>query len=114
MTQKIMIVDDDPAMVEYLEEFFQDNGYETATAFHGLEALDKVEAIRPDLITLDMEMPRKGGTLFYAGIRRNEKLRDTPVIVISGVHPRLSKNVPVLSKPVQGEELLAQVKAFLN
>ncbi|QJB56804.1 response regulator [Pseudodesulfovibrio sp. zrk46] len=117
MSKKILIIDDDPAIVEFLEEFFQDNDFETVTAFNGTEGLEKVKAETPDLITLDMDMPEKGGTLFYAGLRKEESLRDTPVIVISGVGPRppaLSKDVPVLTKPVEHADLLKEVQAILG
>lgn len=117
MTKKILIIDDDPAIVEFLEEFFQDNGYATVAAFNGVEGLEKARAEQPALITLDMDMPEKGGTLFYAGLRKDEGLRDTPVIVISGVGPRppaLHKDVPILSKPVDHAALLAQVEAILK
>lgn len=114
MNRKILIVEDDPAIVEFLEDFFQDNGYETATALDGVEGLEKLAAEKPDLITLDMEMPRKGGTLFYAGLRRRKTTRDIPVIVISGVRPRLAKGVPVLDKPIAKDVLLSQVRTFLN
>lgn len=117
MTKKILIIDDDPAIVEFLEEFFQDNEFETVVAYNGVEGLEKVKAETPDLITLDMDMPEKGGTLFYAGLRKDEGLKDTPVIVISGVGPRppaLSKDVPVLTKPVENDELLKQVQSILG
>ena len=117
MTKRILIIDDDPAMVDFLEEFFQDNDYETAVAFNGHEGLEKAKAEKPDLVTLDMDMPKKGGTLFYAGLRRNPTLKDVPVIVISGVGPRppsLTKDVPVLTKPVSNDLLLEQVRALLG
>lgn len=116
MSKKILIIDDDPAIVEFLEEFFQDNDFTTVTAFNGVEGLDKLKAEKPDLVTLDMDMPEKGGTLFYAGLRKDEALKETPVIVISGVGPRppaLSKNVPVLTKPVENDALLATVREAL-
>lgn len=117
MPKKILIIDDDPAIVEFLEEFFQDNEYETVVAYNGVEGLEKVKAESPDLITLDMDMPEKGGTMFYAGLRKDEGLRATPVIVVSGVGPRppaLHKDVPVLSKPVAHDELLKQVQTILG
>lgn len=116
MSKKILIIDDDPAIVEFLEEFFQDNEYETVAAYNGVEGLEKVKAETPDLITLDMDMPEKGGTLFYAGLRKDEALKNTPVIVISGVGPRppaLHKDVPVLSKPVDNDALLEKVREAL-
>lgn len=117
MPKKILIIDDDPAIVEFLEDLFQDNEFETVTAFNGVDGLAKADAEKPDLITLDMDMPEKGGTLFYAGLRKNEALREIPVIVISGVGPRppaLTRNVPVLTKPVANDELLTTVRELMG
>jgi DNA-binding response OmpR family regulator len=116
MAKKILIVDDDPAVVQFLEDIFQDNGYATVSAFNGAQGLEKVAAEKPDLITLDMDMPEKGGTLFYSGLRKLENLKDTPVIVISGVGPRppvIKKDIPTLQKPVAPAELLALVEQQL-
>ena len=117
MSKKILIVDDDPAVVEFLDEVFTDNGFATEKAYNGAEALEKIAAFAPNLITLDMDMPEKAGTMFYIGLRKNEALKDTPIIVISGVGPRppaLSKDIPVLQKPVAPAELLALVDKLLK
>lgn len=117
MTKKILIIDDDPEILDFLSELFQDNGYETSTAANGVEGLKKVSAERPDLITLDMDMPEKGGTNFYAGLRKDESVRDIPVIVVSGVGPRppvLKKDIPTISKPIDKEKLLQMVADALK
>lgn len=117
MAKKILIVDDDPEILVYLKELFQDNGFVTVTASNGVEGLEKVRSERPDLITLDMDMPEKGGTLFYAGMRQDEAVRETPVIVVSGVGPRppaLKKGVPVISKPIDNAKLMQLVEEFLQ
>ena len=112
MAKKILIVDDDPEILDYLSELLQDNGYETATAINGVDGLDKVRAVQPDLITLDMDMPEKGGTNFYAGLRKDQAIKNIPVIVVSGVGPRppvLTKDVPTISKPIDNAKLLQLV-----
>lgn len=117
MQKKILIVDDDPAVVDFLNEIFTDNGFATEKAYNGAMALEKIAAFTPDLITLDMDMPEKAGTMFYIGLRKNEALKDTPIIVISGVGPRppaLTKDIPVLQKPVEPAALLALVEKMLN
>jgi len=117
MAKKILIIDDDPAIVEFLEDFLQDNDFTTVTAFNGVEGLEKVKAETPDLITLDMDMPEKGGTLFYAGLRKDAGLKDTPVVVVSGVGPRppaLGKDVPVITKPIDADELLKNIGTLLG
>jgi CheY-like chemotaxis protein len=116
MSRKILIVDDDPAVVDFLNEVFTDNGYATEKAYNGVEGLEKAKAFRPDLITLDIDMPEKAGVMFFIGLRKDEVLKDTPVIVVSGVGPRppaLSRNIPVLQKPVDPAALLALVEKTL-
>ncbi|PKN06738.1 MAG: response regulator [Deltaproteobacteria bacterium HGW-Deltaproteobacteria-8] len=109
MSKKILIVDDDPAVVDFLDEVLTDNGFLTAKAYNGAEGLTQAKAFLPDLITLDMDMPEKAGTMFYIGLRKDEALKGTPIIVISGVGPRpaaLSKDIPTLTKPVEPAVLL--------
>ena len=57
MPKKILIIDDDPIVVKYLEAVFSDNGYETCNASSTMEGLDVVKKEKPDLITLDLQMP---------------------------------------------------------
>ena len=74
MKKKILIVDDEPDIVSYLEMVLQDQGYETSTAGNGNEALEAVRADRPDLVTLDITMPEASGTRFYKEIRTDPEL----------------------------------------
>ena len=66
--KKILIIDDDPVIVKYLEKLFNDNGYDTIIAHDGLEADTIVEDVIPDLITLDIEMPKEWGPRFSANL----------------------------------------------
>lgn len=112
MTKKILIIDDDPDIVSYLDATFKAAGYATAVAYHGEEALQKVKTEKPDLITLDMEMPVKGGTMFFVGLRKEKETKEIPVIVISGIGPRpptLKADIPTVSKPIDRELLLKLV-----
>ena len=84
MAKKIMVIDDDPTIVKYLKTLFEDNGYETSVAYDGLEAEKKVKEIKPDLITLDLEMPKEWGPRFYRKMIKDDALKDIPVIVLSG------------------------------
>ena len=109
MPKKICIIDDDPHIVSYLEELFADNGYTTCSAADGSGALDIVRAERPDLITLDLEMPEEWGPRFYRQLIREEPLRHIPVIVISGLTGNqyaIQKAVASLTKPFDRDELL--------
>ena len=61
MAKKILIIDDDPVIVKYLEAVFSDNGYETCSAGSTSEGLEVVRKEKPDLITLDIQMPDLDG-----------------------------------------------------
>ena len=113
MTKKILVVDDDPAIVKYLVTIFNDNGYETCTASDGAEAFEVLQKKTPDLITLDLEMPKEWGPKFFRRISKKEHLKDIPVIVISGLasrHLSINKAVTWLSKPFDPEQLIEIVK----
>lgn len=85
MAKKILIVDDEPDIVSYLEMVLQDQGYETSTAGNGNEALEAVRASRPDLVTLDITMPEASGTRFYKELRTDPDLATIPVFIVTAV-----------------------------
>lgn len=113
MAKKIMVVDDDPNVVYYLVGLFHDNGYETCAAHNAPEAFDILQKEKPDLITLDIDMPEVTGPQFYRKFTKMDDLKDIPVIVISGLakpHLAVKKAVAVVEKPFDREQLLKIVK----
>ncbi len=113
MAKRIMIVEDDRSISEYLKTLFNDNGYEAYIASNGVEAFEMVKAEIPDLITLDFEMPESWGNVLYRKMQKIKKLRNIPIIIISGVDaefPQLEKAVASLRKPFDREELLRIVR----
>ncbi len=113
MSKKIMIVDDDPAIVTYLETFFEDNGYDTCAASDGTEATKMIKQEKPDLITLDLDMPKEWGPRFYRKYTKDPELKKIPVIVISGLSANqyaIKNALATLSKPFDRDELLKIVK----
>jgi CheY-like chemotaxis protein len=83
--KRILIVDDEPDVVSYLEMLLRDHGYETRSAANGQEALDLVRRERPDLITLDVSMPEASGTRFYREIKADPALAGIPVVIVTAV-----------------------------
>ncbi len=83
--KSILIIDDEPDIVTYLETLFSDNGYDAMTASNGVEAMEKVQSKIPDLITLDISMPEKSGIRFYRELKDDPQLSGIPVLVITGV-----------------------------
>jgi DNA-binding response OmpR family regulator len=117
MAKKILVLEDDPNIAEYLVTLFRDNGYETCTASNGNEGMEITKSENPDLITLDFEMPESWGNIFSRKIRKKEKYRDIPIIVISGVDaefPVIENTVAVFKKPFDREELLNVVRRTLG
>ncbi len=84
---KILIVDDEPLNVDYLEQELDDMGYETISAGNGQEALDQIRAEFPDLVLLDIMMPIMDGFTVLEHLKADEdsRLRDIPVIIISAM-----------------------------
>lgn len=80
---KILIVDDEPFNVDYLEQELEESGYATLSASNGQEALEKVESEVPDLILLDIMMPVMDGFAVLSHLKDRVSTRNIPVIVIS-------------------------------
>ena len=115
--KKILIVDDDPNIIDYLTTFFEDNGYKAVAARDVKEGLEMAKKELPDLITLDLEMPEEWGPRFYRKMSQDKSLKNIPVIVISGLSGgdhAVGKAVAFLNKPFDRDELLKIVKETLN
>ena len=117
MKKRILIVDDDPNITDYLEALFNDNGYETSIANDAKEGIETAKKNIPDLVTLDIEMPGEWGPRFYRHMTQDAKLKNIPVIVISGLSGNayaVPKAVASLKKPFDREELLGIVKETIG
>jgi DNA-binding response OmpR family regulator len=116
MTQKIMIVDDDPDVTKFLDIMFRHNGYETCIATDGKTAVDVFLKENPDLITLDLEMPEEWGPRFFRKISKAKGF-NTPVIVISGVSGRefsIPRAKAFFAKPFDADEVLKKAREILS
>jgi two-component system alkaline phosphatase synthesis response regulator PhoP len=79
----ILVVDDEPDVRSFLATCIEDAGFKVETAVDGVDALDKIKANPPDLMTLDMVMPRHSGINLMRKLRQNEEWATIPVIVIT-------------------------------
>lgn len=117
MAKKILVIDDDPVIVKYIVSLLNDNGYETLTASNGIEGCEVLKKVKPDLITLDLQMHEEWGTNFYRRISKNEEFKDIPVIVISGLagrHLSIKNAVAYLPKPFDPDKLLGILKRTIG
>jgi CheY-like chemotaxis protein len=113
MKKDILVVDDERDIREFLRDLLEDQGYAVRMAGDGIEALDLIKERKPDLILLDLLMPRETGTDLYRRIHNKKETGTVPVIVISGLpgrHLAVSKSVPVFDKPIDEKRLLDEVK----
>ncbi len=95
--------------MDYLTRLFRDNGYDVCSATDGVEALEVMRKERPDMVTLDLEMPKEWGTRFYRKYKKDETLKDTPVLIISAMpsrHLSVRGAVGYLHKPFEAEAVL--------
>jgi len=109
MGKKVLIIDDEKDIRSFLESLFADHGFETITASDGVEGLKILKAEKPDLITLDLQMPNDTGTAFYRKMHRDEECNKIPIIVISGVagkHLAIKKPFAIFDKPIDETALL--------
>jgi two-component system alkaline phosphatase synthesis response regulator PhoP len=118
---KVLIVDDEPNNVDFLEQALEDSGYQLITATNGQEALNKIQSEQPDLILLDLNMPVMDGFTVLTKVKEDPNLRDIPVIIISSEHESKSivKGIKqgaedYLTKPVNAGLLVKKVKDFLG
>ena len=85
MAKTVLVVDDDDNTRRFLTVALEENGYEAVTAADGDEGYKKLQEMKPDLILLDVMMPKKTGFSLFKQIRRIEELKDIPVIMLTGV-----------------------------
>ena len=118
---KILVVDDDPDIVEVITFYLDNIGYKTTEAFNGQEAINKANDEKPDLIILDVEMPRLNGFEVIKILKGDEKTASIPIIVLTGV--RLSEEdrqsglklgaSKFMTKPFNSITLINDIKELL-
>jgi len=117
----VLIVDDNPQNVELLQAFLENLPVEILVAFDGVEALEKVEQHNPDLILLDVMMPRMSGFQVCRKIKSDPKTRDIQVLMVTALNElgdieQASEcgTDDFVSKPINKFELLTRVKSLLR
>jgi len=81
----ILVVDDDPDLVETVAMMLESKGCEVGRAYDGVEGEESIKERRPDLIVLDVMMPRKDGYVLCSELKANEETRDIPVVLLTAV-----------------------------
>jgi len=118
--KKIAIVDDEIDILKTMKIFFESEGYDVITAADGVEALDKIRKEKPDLVILDIMLPKADGYKVCRIIKFDKKYRAIPVIMFTAKaqeeDERMGKEVRAdayIVKPFQPDVLLTKVKELL-
>lgn len=118
---KVMIIDDSKTIRRTAETLLKKEGCDVITATDGFEALSKITDHRPDIIFIDIMMPRLDGYQTCALIKRNKSYKETPVILLTSkdglfdrARGRIVGSDRYLTKPFTREELLGAIKEYVH
>lgn len=116
---KVMVIDDSNTIRRSAEIFLKSSGCEVILAEDGFDALSKISSERPDIIFLDIMMPKLDGYQTCALIKRNAKFKTTPVVMLSSkdglfdrARGRMVGSDQYLTKPFNQESLLEAISTF--
>jgi two-component system phosphate regulon response regulator PhoB len=128
--KKVLVVDDDADVTKLVSKLVERAGYEAVVARNGVEGMGKVREERPDLIILDVLMPKQSGIRMYRELKTDELFKDIPVIMLSAIAPKSffrsqqvldefrGQSVPqpeaYMEKPEEPEELVALMQKLLG
>lgn len=121
MANKILVVDDEPNIVELLQSRLEKNGYSVIVAYDGQEALDKTYQENPDLIILDIMLPKIDGYNVCKMLRSGEKYKAIPIIMLTGRTQAQDikmgmglGTVSYVQKPFKPDVLLGIIQGFVK
>jgi len=121
MAKKILITEDSPTILEILKSVLEEEGYEVNAAADGQQALNLVKAEKPDLIILDLMLPKIDGYKVCRMLKFDEKYKNIPIIMLTArtneTDEKLGKEVGAdayIKKPFQPEVVIDEIKKLLN
>ena len=130
MSKKVLVVDDDPDVRLFSVTVLEENGYIPLEAEDGESGLEMIKSEKPDLVILDVLMPRQSGVRLYRELKTSKALKDVKVIILSGIAKKTflrsqkaltefgGAEIPepeiYLEKPVEPEELAEVIKNVLD
>ncbi|MCP4630179.1 MAG: response regulator [bacterium] len=130
MAKKVLVVDDDPDVRLFSVTVLEENGFTPIEAANGEEGLKMIKQEKPELIILDVLMPRQSGIRLYRELKTDRSFKDIPIIILSGIAKKTflrsqkaltefgGKEVPepkvYLEKPVEPDVLAGEIKKILT
>ena len=129
-TKKVLIVEDEMDMRIFIQTLLETNGYKPIVATNGEEGRNKAKSETPDLILLDVMMPKEGGVQLYRELKTDSALAGIPVVIISAISKKTffhsqkmldsarGQSLPApegyIEKPPEAEDLLAEIARVLS
>jgi CheY-like chemotaxis protein len=107
MNKKVLIVEDDEANVKYLTTLMVESGYSVVSASDGAEGIRKAKDEKPDLVVLDVMMPKKSGFVVFSSMKKDSELAGIPVIMLTSI-----KNVITKGREGTDDETFEEMKEF--
>ncbi len=118
--KKILIADDKPEVVELITASLKGEGYQIITASDGREALEKIGKEKPDLVLLDIIMPKMDGFEVLIEAKKDQKTKDIPIIMLTAEGQRLDKDKGIklgaedyIIKPFSPSYLLTKIEGIM-
>lgn len=121
LKKKVLFIEDETEIVDLMRTRLEANGYQMFSAYDGEEGLKKVEENKPDLILLDIVIPKINGLIVCQRLKNGSKTKDIPIIVVSASG---GKDLPkrcreagsddVVIKPFEAEEILDKISKLLD
>jgi len=105
MGKKVLSVDDEAETREFVATVLEENGYDPLVAVNGEEALQIMQKEKPDLIIMDILMPKRSGINLYRELKKSPALRNIPVIVYSGIAKRTLLRAQTGLSEISGEKV---------
>jgi CheY-like chemotaxis protein len=128
--KKILFVDDELDMRIFLSTVLKTKGYEPVAARNAIEGIQKARDVGPDLVIMDVMMPQAGGVTLFQELKKDERLKHLPVIMLTGVsekafshhlhmlNVRMDESLPppdaYMEKPLNPELLVATIERLLK
>jgi DNA-binding response OmpR family regulator len=121
MAKKILVIDDEPELSKAIAIRLKASGYDVITAQDGVEGLEKAKSSKPDLIVLDILMPKMDGYEVCRLLKFDEKYKSIPIIMLTAkaqdIDRAIGKKVGAddyLTKPFETQDLIGKIKKYLG
>lgn len=120
MSKKVLVIDDEPEMLNLVKFTLERGGFEVSTCDTGRQAWDAITSFKPDLLVLDVMLPGIDGYSLQIKISQDPATKDMPIVVLTALEPsktlfqKFPQVVGFMTKPFKTEELLETVSGALN